>query len=88
MREFFNDNLLVPTHFFIVMIRWTGLAPWAFKFPLPGSRTSTFLVDVLAARPLPAQAQPISGLRTFSGTAVPWMPQAVMASPFKLGMSF
>ena len=36
-REFFIDNLLVRIHFFIVMIRWTGLAPWEFKFPLRGS---------------------------------------------------
>ena len=33
-REFFIDNLLV---------RWTGLAPWEFEFPFPGSLTSTFL---------------------------------------------
>jgi len=26
------------------MIRWTGLAPWKFEFPFPGSLTSTFLV--------------------------------------------
>ena len=26
-REFFTDNLLVRSHFIIVMIRWTGLAP-------------------------------------------------------------
>ena len=25
------------------MIRWTGLAPWEFEFPFPGSLTSTFL---------------------------------------------
>ena len=31
-REFFIDNLLVRTHFIIVMIRWTGLAPWEFEF--------------------------------------------------------
>jgi len=42
-REFFNDNLLVRVHFIIVMIRWTGLAPWEFEFPFPGSLTSTFL---------------------------------------------
>jgi len=24
------------------MIRWTGLAPWEFEFPFPGSLTSTF----------------------------------------------
>jgi len=27
------------------MIWWTGLAPWEFEFPFPGSLTSTFLVD-------------------------------------------
>ena len=26
------------------MIRWTGLAPWVFEFPFPGSLTSTFLI--------------------------------------------
>ena len=33
-REFFIDNLPVRIHFSIVMIRWTGLAPWEFDFPL------------------------------------------------------
>ena len=42
-REFFIDNLLVRIHYIIVMIRWTGLAPWEFEFPFPGSLTSTFL---------------------------------------------
>ena len=42
-REFFIDNLLVQIHFIIVMIRWTGLAPWEFELPFPGSLTSTFL---------------------------------------------
>ena len=42
-REFFIDNLLVRIHFIIVMIRWTGLAPWEFEFSFPGSLTSTFL---------------------------------------------
>ena len=41
-REFFIDNLLVRVHFIIVMMRWTGLAPWEFDFPFPGSLTSTF----------------------------------------------
>jgi len=40
----FIDNLLVRIHFIIVMIRWTGLAPWEFEFPFPGSLTSTFLI--------------------------------------------
>ena len=43
MREFFIDNLLVRIHFIILMIRWTGLAPWEFAFTFPGSLTSTFL---------------------------------------------
>ena len=29
---------------FIVLIRWTGLAPWEFEIPFPGSLSSTFLV--------------------------------------------
>jgi len=40
-REFFIDNLLVRIHFIIVMIRWTGLAPWEFEFPFPGSLIPT-----------------------------------------------
>ena len=32
-REFCIDNLLVRIHFVVVMIRWTGLAPWEFDFP-------------------------------------------------------
>jgi len=42
-REFFIDNLLARIHFIVVMIRWTGLAPWEFEFPFPGSLTSDFL---------------------------------------------
>ena len=42
-REFFIDNSLVRIHCIIVMIRWTGLAPWKFESPFPGSITSTFL---------------------------------------------
>ena len=34
------DNLLVRIHFIIVMIGWTGLAPWEFEFHFPGSLTS------------------------------------------------
>jgi len=30
-REFFIDNLQVRIHFIIVMIGWTGLAPWELK---------------------------------------------------------
>ena len=42
-REFFIDNLLVRIQFTIVMIRWTGLTPWEFEFPFPGSLTFTSL---------------------------------------------
>ena len=40
-REFLIDNLPVRVHLIIVVIRWTGLAPWEFEFPFPGSLTST-----------------------------------------------
>ena len=46
-REFFVDNLLVRIHVFIEMIRWTGLAPWGFEFPFPGSQPTAGLVDLL-----------------------------------------
>jgi len=36
-----SEILLVRIHFVIVMIRWTGLAPWEYEFPFPGSLTST-----------------------------------------------
>jgi len=42
-REFFIDNPLVRIHFIIVMIRWTGLAPWEFEFSFRGSLASAFL---------------------------------------------
>ena len=42
-RELCIGNLLVRIHFIFEMIRWTGLAPWEFEFPFPGSLTSTFL---------------------------------------------
>ena len=40
-REYFIDNLLVRLHFSIVIVRWTGLAPWNFEFPVPNSLTSS-----------------------------------------------
>jgi len=33
------------------MIRWTGLAPWGFEFPFPGSLISTFLELLRAVDP-------------------------------------
>ena len=38
-REFLIDNLQVR----VVMIRWTGLAPWEFELCFPGRGASTFL---------------------------------------------
>jgi len=49
-REFLIANLLVRIHFIIVMTRWTGLAPWEFEFPFPGSLTSTFRMQVTTIR--------------------------------------
>ena len=43
-RWFLIDNLLVRIHLIIMMIWWTGLAPWQFEFPFSGSLRSTFLV--------------------------------------------
>ena len=40
----FIDNLLVRIRFVVEVIWWTGLAPWEFEFPFPGSLISTFLV--------------------------------------------
>ena len=42
-RERVVDNPLVRIHFIIVMIWWTGLAPWEFEYPFPGSLICTFL---------------------------------------------
>ena len=42
-KEFFIDNLLVPIHFIIAMIRWTGRAPREFEFPVPGSLISSLM---------------------------------------------
>ena len=42
-RDLFIDNLLVRIHFVVKMNWWTGLAPWVFEFPFPGSLISAFL---------------------------------------------
>ena len=42
-REFIVDNLLVRIHFTIVMIWWTGLAPWEFEHLFSGSHTPIYL---------------------------------------------
>jgi hypothetical protein len=45
-REFFIDSLMARIHLVIAIIRWTGLGPWEFEFPFPGSLASTFLGGV------------------------------------------
>ena len=39
------DDQLVRIHFITEMGQRTGLAPWAFDLPFPGSFLSTFLIN-------------------------------------------
>jgi len=58
-REFFIKNLLVQIHVIIVIIEWTGLAPWEVEFPFPCCLTSTFLgLPPKYPRPRPSAPQP------------------------------
>ena len=50
-----SSLLTVRIHFIIVMIRWTGLAPWEFEFPVPGSLAATFHHGRVVARHLPTR---------------------------------
>jgi len=43
-REFFIEDLPIRIPSIIEMIWWTGLAPWKFESPFPGSLISTFLI--------------------------------------------
>ena len=45
-----EDNLMVRIHFIIVMIRWTGLAPWEVSSYLAAEHASEEVVDL--AQPL------------------------------------
>ena len=68
-KEFFMDDLLVRIHFIIVMIRWTGLAPWEFKFPFP----VTYIFNLLAPGELLATSEEIEGnMRPFRSRASIW----------------
>jgi len=42
-RKFFIDNVLVLVRFITDIIERTGLVPWEFQFPFPGSPIYTFL---------------------------------------------
>ena len=63
VRDLFIDNLLVQIHYDIVMIRWTGLAPWEFEFPFPGSLTSSFLELCQVTSPAAAVAPQLDRLK-------------------------
>ena len=53
-REFFIDSLLVRIHYIIVMVRWTGLAPWEFEFPFPSEQaTKTNALRTFTGKPRP-----------------------------------
>ena len=49
-REFVMDNLLVRIHLIIVMIRWSGLAPWEFEFPFRARRALPTLTSFQRVR--------------------------------------
>ena len=73
---FFIDNLLIRIHFIIVMIWWTGLAPWEFEFPLQGSLASTFLscvvhIDVVILESVGSPSMSNSVLPTDPSFSVP-----------------
>jgi len=59
-RERVIDNLLVRIHFIIVMIRWTGLAPWEVR--TRSTSSSEGVVDARHAVPYtvchPRECQP------------------------------
>ena len=78
-RELFIGNLLVRIHFIIVMIRWTGLAPWEFEFSFPGSLTSNILTINAQRRLLQAPG----GVR---GSGVKKLSQVITASPAPSGL--
>ena len=66
-RKIFIDNLLVRHHSIIVMIRWTGLAPWEFECPFSGSLTSTFLGPRTHIRIVPHVSSSYKGACTVAG---------------------
>ena len=44
-RDFFIDDLLARIHFIIVLIRWTGLAPWEFELMIKWIRSSRLSIQ-------------------------------------------
>ena len=72
--QFFIGNLLVRIHLITEMIRWTGLAPWEFEFPFPGSLISTRKITTKKGHGLePEKPRPESGLDCL---CVPYLPDS------------
>jgi len=68
-RDFFSDNLQVRIHFIIVMIRWTGLAPWECGWG--GDLGEALLLEV-SDDGLAAQLRPLDDLQhlRYRGTSL------------------
>ena len=89
-KEFFNHNLLVRIHYIIVMIKWTGLAPWEFEFPFPISLTSTFLhlhhLKIHGSQPLgeltPSWLYLTSMLAISYGPGIPYRGTSLCLGPY------
>ena len=64
VKRFFFLTLLVRIHLIIVMIRWTGLAPWEFEIPFPGAGALIGAgVDGVVDRGVPGLVCPLLHLR-------------------------
>ena len=57
-REFFIHKLLVRIHLVIVMIRWTGLAPWEIEFPFQVALHIPSYTCSKGRRPMPLRVDP------------------------------
>ena len=79
-REYFIDNLLVRIHFVVEMIWWTGLAPWEFEFPFPGSLIVDLCYSVWAGGEHVASARG-AGRRTPPLNTQPYHSQYSTLSP-------
>ena len=70
-REFLIDDILVRNCLIIIMIGWTGLAPWKFEFTFLG--TSTFHGGHVGFDPQETQCPPFSDNRgVYVGRRMAW----------------
>ena len=88
-RDLFIDNLLVRTYFIIDTIWWSGLAPWEYEFPFPGSLVSASRNPTPCARNPKCQTpRPetrdfrVSGTPRIQGLDVPQDPESLQIGPF------